>query len=307
MSPEVSVVIPAYNAAAYLAGAVDSVLAQTFGDRELVVVDDGSTDATPQVLEGYGSSVRVVRQANQGVAAARNRGLRESRGRWVAFLDADDQWAPDKLARQVEALRGQPGHGACATRFTVVDEGKGPVEVRGARSGEATLEALLLNGNVVGTPSTVISERTLLEACGGFDPALSQCADWDLWIRVALRTAFVCLEEPLVAYRRHGSNMSRSVPLLEADTLRLLDKAFGMPELPEPLAGRRNEAFAQQYMVLAGSYFRAGMHRDALRCGALALRLDPRQSRRVLAFPWRALGRVTSRAPVGSLERPWTH
>lgn len=284
-------VIPAYNAAAYVAGAVDSVLAQSFRDLEVVVVDDGSSDETPAILGGYDRPVRCVRQDNRGVASARNRGIEEGRGRFVAFLDADDLWRPEKLERQLGALRARPGHRACASAFTVVDVGLTPLEVHRIEPREPGLLDLLLRGNVIGTPSTVLCERSLLAEAGGFDPALSQCADWELWIRLRTRTAFVCLDEPLAIYRRHAGNMSRSVALLERDSTGVLEKAFALPELPDGLRGRRREAIARNAMVLAGSYFQAGLLADSARCTSLALRLDWRQAGHLAAYPWRALGR----------------
>ena len=286
MGPEVSVVIPVHNGAEYIGPAIESVLGQTWSDLEVIVVDDGSTDDTPEVVRRYDARVRCVRQDNRGVAAARNRGIAESRARYVAFLDADDLWRPEKLARQMRALRESPRGRVCATAFQVVDEQLRPLEVRGGEHG--VTRDLLLRGNVVGTPSTVVGERALFEAAGGFDPALSQCADWDMWIRLSTRTEFLCLAELLVLYRSHAGNMSRSVPLLEKDSLRVLEKAFATGALPPSLQAERARAFAHNDSVLAGSYFRAGCYRDAARCAFRALRLDWRQAVRILAYPWRA-------------------
>jgi glycosyltransferase involved in cell wall biosynthesis len=128
--PVVSVVIPAFNAARYLGEALDSVFGQTLTDLELVVVDDGSTDETPQVVQGYGSRVRYVRQPNAGVASARNRGVAESSGRYVAFLDADDVWLPGKLERQLEALAARPSARVCHSDFDLMGAGTAPAGLR---------------------------------------------------------------------------------------------------------------------------------------------------------------------------------
>jgi glycosyltransferase involved in cell wall biosynthesis len=289
----VSVVIPAYNAARYLGEALDSVFAQTVTDLEVVVVDDGSTDDTPQIAQGYGSRVRYVRQANAGVASARNRGLAESTGRYVAFLDADDTWLPGKLERQVAALAARPAARVCHTDFDLMGGGTAPAGLRRRVKPTAgsLLEQLLTVGNVVGTPSTVVCERSLLEEVGGFDPALSQCADWDLWARLAPRTEFVYVDECLVRYRQHDGNMSRDVRRLENDSVRLLDKAFSSAELPPHLRRRRRAALAWNDTVLSGSYLHQGQLRDAVRCAARSLRGDPRQVATLGAFPVRALGR----------------
>ncbi|HTP29385.1 MAG TPA: glycosyltransferase family A protein, partial [Anaeromyxobacteraceae bacterium] len=138
--PVVSVVIPAYNAEAYVAAAVDSVLAQSFRDFELIAVDDGSSDSTGARLRAYRDSLRYIRQPNGGVSRARNRGVEESQGRWVAFLDADDVWLPGKLGKQMGALRDRSDCRACYTAVTVADAMLRPMAVE--RSPEGGVGAL---------------------------------------------------------------------------------------------------------------------------------------------------------------------
>ena len=292
MSPQVSVVIPAYNAAPYLRQALDSVLAQTFRDLEVIVVDDGSTDATSQILSGYASRVRVLRQQNAGVAKARNHGIAASKGRYVAFLDADDAWYPHKIDRQVATLSSDGRQGAIYTRFVATDADLRPSGLRWQPGRRALLEDLLFDGNVIAAgASTVLCDRALLDQLGGFDPSFSLCADWELWIRLAAVSGFTYLDEALALYRRHPGNMSRVVPVLEAESVRLLVKAFEDPALPVHLRKRKDRALGRNYMVLAGSYYRTGAYAAASRCARAALGLDPRQAGRLLAFPWRALRR----------------
>lgn len=289
--PHVSVVIPTYNCSAYLTEAVESVLAQTFRDFEVLVIDDGSTDETAAVMRRYGPPVRYIRQPNRGVAVARNHGIEQSRGRYVAFLDADDTWLPHKLERQLAALKRHPDHRACYSAFVVVTSDLQPLGVtRSQRQGSA-LQDLLLRGNVIGTPSTVLCERSLTLAAGGFDPRLSLGADWDMWIRLGAFTEFLYVDEPLVWYRQHGANMSRNATLLEHDSLRVLQKGFAMPALPESIRARRRAAFARNYMVLAGTYFHARRYRDFVRCAARAVALDVKQVSYLAAFPLRRLSR----------------
>jgi glycosyltransferase involved in cell wall biosynthesis len=291
---EVSVVIPAYNAAGYLSASIASALEQA-GVLEILVVDDGSTDDTERVAAPFGPPVRVIQQANRGVGAARNRGIEESRGRYVAFLDADDTWLPGKLAKQLDALRGVPSCGLCYSAFTVVGEGLEPLEIRRSVRRASTLEDLLTRGNVVGSICTVLCERRLLEQAGGFDEALSQCADWDMWVRLAGLTEFLYVDEPLATYRLHGGNMSRNARLLESDSLRVLEKGFGLPGLPAGLRKKRRSAFARNDMVLAGTYFHARLWRDALRCAARGLRRDPVQVTYFLRYPLRLIQRGSFR------------
>jgi glycosyltransferase involved in cell wall biosynthesis len=283
VNPRVSVVIPAYNAGAFLPAALASALSQSVSPLEVIVVDDGSTDDTPDIVRRAGPSVRYLRHDRRGVAEARNRGIRESAGDWVALLDADDVWQPTKLARQLDALGRTPGASACHTAFAVVDGQGRKLSVVRRGPEPPTAEGLLMRGNRIGTPSTVICDRGVLLEAGGFDPSLSQCADWDLWIRLATRTTFAYVDEPQVAWRRHEGNMSRDVELLERDSVRVIEKLA--------TGGLRRAALASNYVVLAGSYFHAGRVRAAIRCALRAVRLDARQIVPLAAFPYRLVGR----------------
>jgi len=290
--PEVSVVIPTYNSARYLTEAIDSVLAQSFKDFEVLVIDDGSTDETESLIQRYGAEVRYVRQQNSGVAIARNRGIEQSRGRYVSFLDADDTWSASKLERQLAAMSENRQYRICYSAFTVVASDLAPIGVtRSCRQADA-LEDLLLRGNVVATPSTVMGERSLFIEAGGFDPALSQCADWDMWVRLAALSDFLYVDEPLVNYRQHGENMSRDATLLERDSLRVLEKGFAMSALTDRLRSHRRPAFARNYMVLAGTYFHARRYGDFIRCAARAIAGDFRQAGYLMRFPIRLASRL---------------
>jgi glycosyltransferase involved in cell wall biosynthesis len=291
--PRVSVVIPAYNAERFVAAAIESVLAQTFKDLEVIVVDDGSRDGTGAIAARFGEPVRYLRQDNAGVAAARNRGIRESRGGLTAFLDADDTWRSDKLEKQLAALETQPQYRVCYSAFTVVDDNLDPLRIAHSSRRAGILEDLVLRGNVVGSICTVLCRRELFDLAGAFDPALSQCADWDMWVRLARLTEFLYLDEPLVTYRQHDDNMSRNAPLYERDTLYLLDKAFAMPELPEAVRAGKRQAYGRAFMVLAGCYWKGGDVPAFLRCATRAVALDPRQFPYLLAFPLRRIARIS--------------
>jgi len=206
----VSVVIPTRNRAGLLARTLGTVLAQRLTELEVVVVDDASTDETPALLGAVGDDrLRVIRHpGRRGVAAARNTGIDAAAGRWVAFLDDDDLWAPDKLARQVDALVAQPGARWALDGAVVVDSelrvlwNQPPPSV-------PDLTIALLTANVVpGGASGVVAERGLVVDAGGFDPSLALLADWDLWTRLALRAPAVSIRQSLHAYRLHGDSMS---------------------------------------------------------------------------------------------------
>lgn len=219
--PSVSVIIPAYNAAAFVRRAVDSALAQTWVDREVLVVDDGSTDGTLDALAGYGDGLRLLTQANAGPAAARNRGLHEARGRYVAFLDADDWWLPTKLERQVALLEIRPDLGFCSTATRVVTED-------GSQAGDwpcvplkdSLLETLFVRSAAVsGSTSGVLARRQLVLDAGGFDESLRGFEDPDLWIRLAARAGYACIPEPLTVVVRTPGSVSTQLMRMRAATL----------------------------------------------------------------------------------------
>jgi len=294
--PLVSVVIPAYNAEAYIETAVDSVLAQRFRNFELIVVDDGSSDSTAARLGAYGDALRCIRQPNGGVSRARNRGIEASRGRLVAFLDADDVWLPEKLGRQTSLLATRTDSRACYTAATVANAALRPIAVDRCPEGAVTTLNLLLRGNVVpGGGSSMQCERELLTEAGGFDPYLSLCADWDMWLRLVARTKIVGVDDPLVIYRRTPGSMSADPRVLERDTLALLAKAFSGRDAPG--LGIRARVYGYQYRVLSGSYLHFGLYRDAVRCLVCSLRHDPSQALYAIALPARAIRRAVQRPP----------
>lgn len=270
MSPSVSVVIPAYNAEAFIGKALESVLAQTCPPLEVLVIDDGSTDGTA-ALAAASPGVRCLRQANAGVSAARNRGIDEARGQFVAFLDADDTWEPEKLATQLDLLRED--------RFIYsarieTDKDLRPLRVVTEGYEGPLLEGLLFHGNVVGTPSSVVAPVDAIRRVGAFDSKLSMCADWDLWIRLAVHLKGIHSTAPLVRYRIHEGSMSANLRVYESDARLLLQKAFALP-LPRTILARRAEAESRMSEMLAGCYWNQGSGRDAIRCAFDSIRRRP--------------------------------
>ncbi|MCU0603061.1 MAG: glycosyltransferase [Desulfobacterales bacterium] len=209
-TPLVSIVIPAYNRAWCLAEAVDSVLAQDFRDFELIAVDDGSADDTPQLLEGYGDAIRVLRRGNRGVSAARNAGIAAARGGLIAFLDSDDLWLPGKLSRQVAFFTSHPEALICQTEEVWVRNGRrvNPGKRHRKRGGmifEPSLDLCLVS------PSAVMVRRELFERAGLFDESLPACEDYDLWLRVSCRFPVHLIETPLIVKRGgHADQLSRA-------------------------------------------------------------------------------------------------
>jgi glycosyltransferase involved in cell wall biosynthesis len=213
--PRVSVVIPTYNRAACIKDAIESVLAQTFHDYEIIIVDDGSRDDTRQTIEGYGSRVQYIYQNNAGVSAARNKGISEARGEWVAFLDSDDEWLPMKLSRQMECLAKFPDVIAlvCDVEIVMGNLSHRLFEIRGlsyASGACVRLERPLTSVfDVNYFPSSMLVKREALIKAGFFDEKLSLSEDIELSGRLALLGAWGLINEPLVRLiRKTSENLS---------------------------------------------------------------------------------------------------
>jgi len=209
----VSVIIPTYNRGWILREAIDSVLRQEFSDYELIVVDDGSTDDTRAILDSYGQDIIVLRQPNQGVSAARNRGIAESSAQLVSFLDSDDLWLPQKLARQVAFFQSNPDALICQTEEAWVRNG---VRVN-PKKRHQKLSGMIFElslGLCLVSPSAVMIRKTLFDTVGLFDESLPACEDYDLWLRVSCRYPVLLLDEPLIIKRGgHEDQLSKAAGL----------------------------------------------------------------------------------------------
>lgn len=207
--PPVSVVIPTYNRDWALARALDSVCRQTYPNREIIVVDDGSCDQTPDLLSSYTGRVRVVRTGNRGVSAARNTGIKQAAGRFVALLDSDDSWTADKLDVQIRFFRQHPDALICQTEETWIRNGRhvNPRNRHKKPSGlifEPSLHLCLVS------PSAVMMKRSLFDMVGLFDETFPVCEDYDLWLRVsAAGIPIHRIDRPCtVKYGGHGDQLS---------------------------------------------------------------------------------------------------
>lgn len=298
--PLVSVVIPNYNYARFLPEALESVLAQTYPAVEILVVDDGSTDDSLQVLREYEGRVRALTPPNGGVARARNLGIRESRGELVAFLDSDDAWNPEKLAKQV-ALLEDGGFGMVYTGLRFVDE-DGTVlgQMTEGLSGWVLKElALLEKPGILGSGSTALIRRACFDAVGLYEPALSTSADWDLSRRIAGRYEIGMVREPLTSYRLHRASMHRNVELFERDMLLAFERMFA-DEAARAVHPLERRARAKLYMTLAGSFFHARRWDKFLQYCRRSLVLNPGGLMHLAGFPLR---RFVSAARLDPLER----
>lgn len=227
-SPLVSVVIPAYNAMVYLPEALESVLQQTFLNFEVVIVNDGSDDGIKDwAAELKDARVRLVSQENRGLAGARNRGIQESRGEYLAFLDADDCWHPTKLAKQVEVLTQSPTVGVVYTWMQLIDPA-GDLTGRTVKNCvEGFIWSKLILRNCVGSGSTPMVRRECFERVGVFDENLgSYMEDRDMWLRLAPHYEFAVVKELLVNYRQHPASASKNWEKMARSARIILDKSF---------------------------------------------------------------------------------
>lgn len=245
--PEVSVIIPAHNAARHIGRAVRSALSQTVRDIELIVVDDCSDDDTDAVAAATGKeAVKIIRHtSNKGAAAARNSGIHASRGRYVAFLDSDDAWHPGKLEKQLALFKGREDSLACAyCGFSSFDPATGikTGETRPMRRGN--IEADLLEANcITGGGSTALVPRPKLDKAGLFDESLGTCEDWDLWLRLSRTGDFDFAPESLCdIYATPGS--------LSSDPLKMLSFREAMLEKHADAYRARPRILAMRYYVL---------------------------------------------------------
>lgn len=222
----VSIVMAAYNAENTIAETLESLIAQTYPDKEIIVTDDGSQDSTGRILDEFASRypdlIKVIHQANQGQSIARNAAIAEAKGDFIAFMDSDDLWAPNKIERQVEFLSRNPEFGMVYTEGMTIDaEGKKlesfdcSVEFTGN-----CFETLYTKNNIIGT--SVMVRRPVLEDVGTFVPELRACENWELWTRISHKYAITFLDEELAYYRRHGSNMTSNTAWMRENRLKAI-------------------------------------------------------------------------------------
>ncbi len=264
--PLISAVIPTYNYGRFVGDAVRSVLEQTYANREVIVVDDGSTDDTRARLAPYLDRIRYVYQENQGLSAARNTGIRTATGDWIALLDSDDLWHSRKLELQVRYLRAHPEVGLLGSDHVydlaggwpqVPDDGE-------ATAGDITLDELVMSTRF--SPSSALIRKDCFEQVGLFDTNLRSAEDRDMWVRLACRVPVRKLRLPLCCYRLHGASMSTAAARMEENELKVLRKAFaGVPELRRRFFFKRKTfafaAYQAAYMYGAARSWRPAVGR----------------------------------------------
>lgn len=283
MRPSVSVIIPAYNAAWCIRRAVDSVLAQEFREFELIVVDDGSNDDTAAILATYGDAVRLVSKANGGLSSARNAGLAAAKGRYVAFLDADDWWLPTKLTRQIERMEGRPDLVFCSTSTGVqTPEGQRLPDWRCGDGQDSTLAQIFAtNAYIAGSGSAVMARREAFTEAGDFDETLPSLEDIDMWMRLAALGAYACIDETLTIIEKRSSSMSGNLDVMRSAAIQVMRKNRHL--LPAKLRGRFwRTAYAGMLTDYAKWAYRKGRRGQALGDLFRALTLAPLQHGRLV-------------------------
>jgi glycosyltransferase involved in cell wall biosynthesis len=261
-SPLVSVVIPAWNAEATVLDTVRSVLRQTFSAFELIVIDDGSTDATVELLRRVDDPrVRVHRCPNAGLPAARNRGIERSTGEFVSFIDADDEWTPDKLELQLRALRESPGAGLAYSWTAFIDRRGDFLFAKERSRSEGDVYEDLVRHCFLASGSNALVRRSCLEEVGGFDTTLAAAQDWDLYLRIAARWPFALVPRYQVLYRLTDDTMSGNAARCEAACLTVLERALGrMGNAPARL---RSESLSNLEQYVAFLYLSRAPGPDA--------------------------------------------
>jgi glycosyltransferase involved in cell wall biosynthesis len=274
---KISVIIPSHNRAHTLPRAIDSVLAQSEPPLEILLVDDGSEDSTRELLATDYPQVRYLYQQNRGVSAARNLGICESRGEWVALLDSDDEWLPGKLAAQRRLLGANSDLRICHTEEIWVRNGKrvNAMKKHAKRGGRVYLDCLPL---CVISPSSVVIHRDLLDQLGRFDEELPACEDYDLWLRICAQERVGFVKEPqIVKYGGHEDQLSRAHWGMDRFRITALAKQLENPLLSDQERQATLAIFKKKCEILALGAEKREKQGEAAHYRSLALGADPQQ------------------------------
>jgi glycosyltransferase involved in cell wall biosynthesis len=287
----VSIIIPSYNHAQYVGAAIQSVLDQTYDSVEIIVVDDGSTDNTRQVVGEFGEAVRYIWQENQGLSAARNTGICAASGAFIGVLDADDLYDPEFVATSTAVLRVDPDAAAVYCAYQYVDKDNAPLPQQASRTvPPEQLHEALLGGNFL-VPLCLLVRKCAYEQAGLFDKTFQGCADWDMWLRLAQKYKIVGIDRPLVRYRTLPNSMSSDPAYMLADRLSVLQKHLPLEAaqfLPEDIQWQ--EAYGHAYLIAAVEYLQKRDTDRAYDCLRHMVRVGPLMLTRLETFYELALG-----------------
>lgn len=267
--PLVSIIIPTYNRGWILKEAINSVLAQDFTDFELIVVDDGSTDKTQDILNTYNEDIIALRQNNQGVSAARNAGIASALGRFIAFLDSDDLWLPKKLSTQIDFFKSNRDALICQTDEIWIRNGVrvNPKKRHKKFSGDLFKRSLSL---CLISPSAVMIKRSLFEEVGVFDETLPACEDYDLWLRISCRYPVHLIKTPLIIKRGGHDDQLSSASGLDRFRIEALKKIIESNLLSKEQYSAAAKVLKQKCAIYANGCLKRGRRDKALYYETLA-------------------------------------
>lgn len=276
----ISIIIPTYNRENFVREAISSVLAQEDvpQEMEILVIDDGSTDGTSEILARFSQRIRYIRQNHSGVSAARNRGILESRGEWIALLDSDDVWLPSKLAAQMRYFTEHPWMLLCQTEEIWLRNGKRLNPRKYHKKPEGHCFTRLLERCLV-SPSAVVMHHTLFAAVGLFDESLPACEDYDLWLRIGCRFPIGLIDTPLIVkHGGHSDQLSSSVPTLDRYRIRSLAKLLRTEPLIAGLRTAAENALIRKARIYADGCRKHGRFDEADRIDKLVREAIPSRS-----------------------------
>lgn len=256
--PQVSVIIPTFNRAQFISRATHSVIKQTFRDFELIIIDDGSTDNTKEIIELNKYRLRCYFQENKGVSAARNLGIQKAAGEYIAFLDSDDAWRKQKLALQMAFFDENPEFKICHTNETWYRNGEHLNQKKKHQKFSGWILEQLLPLCIV-SPSSVVVHRGIFDKVGLFDEALPVCEDYDLWLRIGVHYPFLFLDKPLIIkYGGHADQLSQQYWGIDRFRIQALEKLLHNPALKSEQRPSVIQMFREKCQIVAQGAFKRG-------------------------------------------------
>lgn len=289
-NPLVSAVIPVFNGEKYIAESLQSVFQQSYKPIEIIVVDDGSTDSSLQIINKIPGEKKIITQQNKDVSEARNSGIENAKGEYIAFLDQDDLWNKTKIEKQIQVFLKNLDVDLVFTDLSKFnDEGRmwHPKDRHktASRLSDKNLFEYLIKKNVL-MPSAVMVKKDSIENAGLFDSNFKTCGDYEMWLRMAaLGMKFNYLPEPLTLYRQHGKNTSKKIEIMNEDRLRAIKKIFSLKDLSPEQKSLENLGLAAAYKESAQFYFSIKEYRQFLKYANKALSYDKR------IINWKIIGR----------------
>ena len=273
--PLVSIVVPSYNHAGYLKAAIDSILAQDYPRIELIVIDDGSTDASPNILRGYGSRFHWEIQANQGQVATLNRGWLMSKGEIIGYLSADDLLLPGAVGAAVRCLQAQPDAALAYCDFNLIDPDS--AVVRRVRAPDFDYRRMVVEIECPPGPGAFF-RRGAFEKAGTWNTQFKQMLDYEYWLRLGLHGRFVRIPEVLAAYRVHPGSQSfaASHQLRPEEPIHIIERYFENAQVPSEIRHARDQALGTAHLLAAQLYLKTGNYARGARMSLRAFRLKPR-------------------------------